>query len=72
MRAIAWFGLALLLAGLVMLAKPMLSYTDKDTVIDAGPLKVQTENEKHVPISPLAGGAAVAAGVALLAMGRRH
>jgi hypothetical protein len=72
MKPIAVIGVLLLLAGIAVLVWPVFSYTDTDTVLDAGPLKVQTENKKHVALPPIAGGAAIVAGVALVVVSNRR
>lgn len=71
MKGLPILGILLVLVGLVILAKPVISYTTKDKVVDVGPLEVTAEKEKHVPMSPIAGGAAVVAGVVMIAMGRK-
>ena len=45
------------------------AYPDK--VIDAGPIDVSDTKHKDVPISPILGGVALAAGVLLLTAGKR-
>jgi hypothetical protein len=72
MRGLVITGLFLLLAGVAVLAYPVFSYTTKDKVLDAGPLEVQTEHEKHVTFPPIAGGAAIVAGIALVVVGSRR
>jgi hypothetical protein len=65
-------ALALLVIGILMLGYPMLSYTTREKVVDVGPLQV-TKDEKHnVPLSPIAGGIAVAVGIGLLVADRRR
>ena len=71
MRGTMWLGILLLLAGLAGLAWPVISYTEKDKVVDIGPVEVTTEKERHVPIPPIAGGLAAAAGVVLMLAGGR-
>ena len=46
-----------------------IAYPDK--VIDAGPVEVSVTKHKTVPLPPLLGGLALAAGVALLVAGKR-
>jgi hypothetical protein len=43
-----------------------ISWTDRDTVVDAGPLQVQTEERERLPIPPIAGGIMLVAGIVLL------
>jgi hypothetical protein len=71
MKGFPVLGIILLVIGLVLLAKPVISYTTRDKVVDLGPVEVTKETEKNIPISPIAGGAAVVAGVALLMMGKK-
>lgn len=71
MKGLPVLGILLVVIGLVMLAKPVISYTTRDKVVDLGPVEVTKDTEKHVPISPIAGGAAVVAGVVLLMTGRK-
>jgi hypothetical protein len=59
-------GLALVVVGLVALLWGGVFWKDRDTVLDAGPLKVQTEHQKGVSIPPLVGAVAIVAGVVLL------
>jgi len=50
-----------------------LFWTDRDTVLDAGPVKVQKAERKGVKVPPLIGGLVVVAGAVLLLLpsGRR-
>ena len=71
MRGTMLLGILLLLAGLAGLAWPVISYTERDKVVDIGPVEVTTEKERRVPIPPIAGGLAAAAGVVLMVTGAR-
>jgi hypothetical protein len=64
------FGIVLVVLGLIGLAWGGFSYTQREKVVDVGPIEATTETEKTVPIPPVAGAAAVIAGIALIAMGR--
>lgn len=46
-------GLALVVPGIVVLVAGACSGRDRDTVVDAGPLKVQTEEREGVALPPL-------------------
>jgi uncharacterized membrane protein HdeD (DUF308 family) len=72
MKGITLLGVVLIILGLAGLVWPVISYTDTDTVVDIGPLEVTAQSEEHVPIPPLAGGAAIVAGIALVVMGTRR
>ncbi|MGE0813983.1 MAG: DUF3185 domain-containing protein [Vicinamibacterales bacterium] len=59
-------GGILVLLGLVALIYGGISWTRKDTVVDAGPVEITTDKTESVPLPPLAGLALFAGGVALL------
>lgn len=65
-------GIVLIVVGLVALAYGGFSYTKREKVLDLGPLQASTETRKTVPVSPIFGGVAVAAGVVLLIAGSRR
>lgn len=69
MRAIAVVGIVLIVAGIVSLAYGGFTYSKQETVVKLGPLEVQAEERTRFPISPLAGGVMVVAGLILLAVG---
>jgi hypothetical protein len=66
-------GVLLIVFGIVALAAGGISYTRREKVIDLGPIQATADRQKTIPLSPIAGIAAVAAGVALVTVGaRRH
>ena len=65
-------GLVLTIAGVVALLWGGLFWTDRDTVLDAGPVQVQTSERKGFRVPPVVSGLLLAAGVLLLVVpGRR-
>ncbi|HEY1304611.1 MAG TPA: hypothetical protein VGF24_13710 [Vicinamibacterales bacterium] len=70
MKGLLGAGIVLLIAGLLMLAAPMITYTDRHKAVDLGPLEVETQTEKHVNIPQTLGIVAAAAGVALIVASR--
>jgi len=66
MKGLLGSGIVLLIIGLVMLAAPMIRYTDRHKAVDLGPLQVETETEKHVAIPQTLAIVAAPAGVALI------
>lgn len=64
-------GIALVVVGIVALIYGGISWTRKDTVVDAGPIEITTDKREGFSIPPLAGIVAVVAGVALIATGKR-
>ena len=64
-------GIALIVLGLLVLAFGGFSYTREKKVVDLGPIQATTKTKETVPIPPLAGGAAILAGVAVLVVSGR-
>ena len=71
MKPMSIVGIILIVVGLAALAFGGFSYTTRETVVDLGPLQATAERERTFPLPPVAGVAAVAAGVALLVVGMR-
>lgn len=71
MKPMAIFGVLLIAIGIAGLAIDNISFTERKTIVDAGPVKVTADEQRSVPIPTIAGVIAVVAGVALLFMGRR-
>jgi multidrug transporter EmrE-like cation transporter len=65
-------GLVLVIFGIVVLAWGGVFWTERDTVIDAGPLQVQTEQQEGFALPPLVGIAAVIGGIVMLAIPERR
>jgi len=71
MRPISILGIVLIIFGIFVLASEGITYTKTEKVIDIGPIQATAQHRKTIPISPVAGGVAVAAGVALVIVGAR-
>jgi drug/metabolite transporter (DMT)-like permease len=63
-------GIALIVAGVVVLAYQGFSYTTREKAIDLGPLQVTAEKTHNVPLPPIIGVVALVGGVLLLVTGR--
>ena len=72
MKPIVIVGIVLIVLGVVMLAAQGITYTKTEKVLDIGPIEATAEREKTIPLSPIAGGAAVIAGVVLVIAGSRR
>jgi hypothetical protein len=72
MRAIAWVGVLLIVAGLAALAVGGFSYTTKEKVLDIGPVHATADKEHNIAIPPAVGVAAILVGGALVFVGRRR
>jgi hypothetical protein len=65
-------GVILVLLGAAILAWPVISYKDTDTVVDLGPVEVTREDTEHVALPPVLGGVLIAAGLAAVVFGGRR
>ena len=72
MKPLAIIGVVLIILGIVALAYQGITYTTREKVIDLGPLKASVEKEKTIPLPPVLGGLAVAAGIFLVWVGARR
>ena len=72
MKALALVGVVLIVLGIIALAYQGVTYTTREKIIDLGPLKASVEREKTIPLPPVLGGLAVAAGVFLVWIGARR
>jgi len=66
MRPLAIVGIILIVLGVVALAYQGITYTTKEKVVDLGPLKVEKNQEKTIPLPPILGGVALVGGIILL------
>ena len=66
-----FLGIVLIVAGVLVLAFGGFSYTREKKVVDLGPLQATTRTHETAPIPPIAGGAAILAGIAVLVVATR-
>jgi len=59
-------GLILVIVGLVSLLWGGISWTRERTVVDIGPFEARTQERERIPLPPIFGGLALAAGAVLL------
>jgi len=71
MKPLALVGVVLIALGVVGLVVANVSFTERKTVLDAGPIKITEDQQKTIPIPTIAGIAAVVVGLALVFAGRR-
>ena len=69
MRPLAWIGVILIIAGLVVVAMRGIPYTKSRNEVDVGPLKVTTQERGFV--TPIVGIAAIVIGGVLVFAGRK-
>ena len=65
-------GVLLIVAGVLALAYQQISYTEREKVLDLGPLEATTESRKVIPVPPIIGIAVVAGGVILVLAARKR
>lgn len=71
MRAATIVGIILIAVGIVALVYQGVSYTTEQTVLELGPVDVQAEERRTIPLPPILGGLALAGGIALVIAGSR-
>lgn len=64
-------GLLLIVVGLIGVVYGGITYTRSRQVARVGPLEVTTKEQREIPISPILGGVAIVAGVALIVAVKR-
>ena len=64
-------GVVLIVFGVLALAYGGFSYTKREKVVDLGPLQVNADRTKTVPIAPIAGVGALIGGIALVLVGSK-
>ena len=64
-------GILLIVFGIVALVLGGITYTDREQVLDLGPVEAVTETEETIPLSPIVGIGSIVAGFALVAIGAR-
>ncbi len=65
-------GVILIVLGLLGFVFGGISFTQDEKVVDLGPLEVEKQETRTIPVTPIASGAAVLAGVVLVAAGSRR
>jgi hypothetical protein len=72
MNTLTLIGIILIVLGAVGLIYGGITYTSSKNVVDMGSMHLQVDQKKEIPLSPIAGAAAVLVGVILVIVGRRR
>jgi hypothetical protein len=64
-------GFVLLILGAIALAFEGISYTKRRETVQVGPIGATIEERETIPMSPVLGGVALVAGIALVVAGRK-
>ena len=71
MKPLVLAGVVLIALGVIALAVDNISFTERKTVVDVGPLKITADEQKTIPIPTIAGVAAIIVGLGLCLMSTR-
>ena len=69
-ESVKLIGIVLIILGLVGVIYGGISWTRKDTILDAGPLEISTTKRESVPLPPIVGAALLVGGVVLVMKGK--
>lgn len=72
MKTMTLIGIILIVLGVVGLIYGGITYTSSKNVVEVGSMRVSVDEKRQIPLSPIAGAVAVAAGVVLIVVGRRQ
>jgi drug/metabolite transporter (DMT)-like permease len=72
MKPLMIVGVVLIVIGVIALAYGGLSFTTSEKVAEVGPLKLEREKTRSIPLPPILGGLALIGGVVLLIVGARR
>jgi uncharacterized membrane protein YidH (DUF202 family) len=71
MKPAGIIGVILIVIGIVALAYGGFSFTQREKIIDAGPLQVSADKEKRVSFPPILGGLCLVGGIVLVVVGSK-
>jgi hypothetical protein len=64
-------GIILIVIGIVALAYQGITYTTREKVVDIGPIQINSDKTKTIPLPPILGGIALLGGIVLVVAGGR-
>jgi uncharacterized membrane protein len=71
MKAATVIGIALIVLGIVALAYRGITYTQREKIVDIGPLQATADREKTIPLPPILGGLSLVGGIVLVIVGSK-
>jgi hypothetical protein len=71
MKAATITGIALIILGIVALAYRGITYTQREKIVDIGPLQATADREKTIPLPPILGGLSLVGGIVLVIVGSK-
>jgi len=71
MKPIMLVGIVLILLGAAVLAYHGITYTTREKILQIGPVEATKKTSRTIILPPVLGGAALAAGIALMIVGAK-
>ena len=71
MKTYTVIGIILIAIGIIALAYQGITYTTREKVVDIGPIQINSDKTKTIPLPPILGGIALVGGIVLVAAGGR-
>ena len=71
MKPATIIGIVLIILGIVALAYRGITYTQREKIIDIGPLQATADREKTIPLPPILGGLSLVGGIVLVIFGSK-
>ena len=71
MKPLMLIGIVLIVIGVIALAYGGFSFTTREKVAEVGPLKIEKDKTRSVPLPPVLGGLALVGGIGLVVVGAR-
>jgi hypothetical protein len=71
MKPYTIIGIILIVVAIAAFAYQGISITTQEKVVDLGPLQVSADKTRTLPLTPIAGGVALAGGIVLLFLGQK-
>jgi uncharacterized membrane protein len=71
MKPATIIGIALIILGIVALAYRGITYTQREKIVDIGPLQATADREKTIPLPPILGGLSLVGGIVLVIVGSK-
>lgn len=72
MNVLTIVGACLIVVGIVGIVYGGITYTSAKDVVDMGPLHVEVDQQRRIPVTPLAGIGVILLGAIIMFIGRRH
>jgi uncharacterized membrane protein len=71
MKTYTLIGIILIVIGIVAFMYQGITYTTREKVVDIGPIQINADKTKTIPLPPIVGGVALLGGIVLLVAGGR-